>query len=107
MQKWETKMTASERRILVTDFVGKAMQDVTSPTYEGMRIGSFERTGCLITLLSNNFHDQIHPQGLKPESFTAPSEVRAMAVVEQAELEDQHERAAALGEECCGTGISA
>ena len=93
LQIWETKMTAGERRILVTDFVGnKVTQDVMSPAYEGMRIGRFERAGCLITLLSNNFHDQkIHLQVLKSGSFTVPSEVRAMTVVEQAELEGQHE----------------
>ena len=64
------------------------MQDVMSPVYEGMIIRCFERTNCLITLLSNNSHDQkICQQGLKLGSLTVPSEVRAMTVVEKAELE--------------------
>ena len=58
MEKWESKMTAGERRILSIGFLGKAMRKVMTQEYEAMRVGCFERTGCLLTLIANNEHDQ-------------------------------------------------
>jgi DDE superfamily endonuclease. len=51
MSKWETKMTASERQILITRLVGAAMKHVMAPGQDSMRISAFERTGCLIRVV--------------------------------------------------------
>ena len=43
--------------------------------YEAMRVGCFERTGCLLTLIANNEHDKrIKPQGMMAGSFTVPTQ---------------------------------
>ena len=55
-------MSAGERRILITTLVGQAMQSIMSE--DSLRVGAFERTGCLITLLMSKEHDnKIRPQG--------------------------------------------
>ena len=68
MEKWwESKIIAGERRILVSIwFLGKAMRKVMTQEYEAMKVGCFERTGCLLsTLIANNEHDhRIKPQGM-------------------------------------------
>ena len=75
MEKWESKMTAGERRILSIGFLGKAMRKVMTQEYEAIRVGCFERTGCLLTLVANNEHDQrIKPQGMMTGSFTVPTQ---------------------------------
>lgn len=58
LEKWEANMTAMERRILITNQVGDAMTYVMSEEQDHMRVGCFERTGCLITLLANEEHDK-------------------------------------------------
>jgi hypothetical protein len=73
MSKWETKMIAAERRILITKLVGDAMKDVMAPGQDSMRISAFERTGCFITFLVNDLHDnKIRPHGTKSGSFKVP-----------------------------------
>ena len=68
-------MTAGERRILSIGFLGKAMRKVMTQEYEAIRVGCFERTGCLLTLVANNEHDQrIKPQGMMTGSFTVPTQ---------------------------------
>ena len=62
LMKWEAKMSAGERRILITKLVGQAMQSIMSADL--LRVGAFERTGCLITLLISKDNDKkIRPQG--------------------------------------------
>ena len=40
-----------------------------------MQVGCFERTGCLLTLIANNEHNQrIKPQGMMTGSFTLPTQ---------------------------------
>jgi len=66
-------MIAAERRILITKLVGDAMKYVMAPGQDSMRINAFERTGCLITFLVNDLHDnKIRPQGTKSGSFKVP-----------------------------------
>ena len=98
MERWEATMTAGERRILSIGFVADAMRMVMEAEYDAMRIGCFERTGCLMTLIPNEAHDnRIHPQGMNPNSFTIPSQ-RIAGAEEQAndDIEDQDEEAAAV-----------
>ena len=73
LRKWESKMTASERRILITWWVAKGMDFIMHEDQEGMRVGCFERTGCLITfLVSDEYDKKIRPQGIEPGSFDVP-----------------------------------
>ena len=74
LESWESNMTASERRILTTKFIAKAMGEVMSEENVDMRRKAFEKTGCLITWLPNDLHDEkICPQGLKKEMFMVPT----------------------------------
>ena len=58
IERWESKMTAGERRILSIGFLDKAMWKVMTQEHETMRVGCFERTGCLLTFIANHEHDQ-------------------------------------------------
>ena len=53
MAVWEGKMTACERHIHITFFVSKAIDYVMDSAMERTRVGCFESTGCLITMLPN------------------------------------------------------
>ena len=66
-------MISCERPILTTVFVSKDLDYVTESAVESMQVGSFERTGCPITMLPNDVHDsKINPQGIHIGSFTVP-----------------------------------
>ena len=103
MEKWESKMTAGERRILSIGVLGKAMRKVMTQEYEAMRVGCFERTGCLLTLIANNEHDQrIKPQGMMTGSFTVPTQSVAVGGDNEDDENDivvQSAEEAALAEE--------
>ena len=74
LEKWESKMSASERRIVTTQFIGKAMNEVMSTENTEMRRRAFEKTGCLITWLPIATHDdKICPQGLEKGMFHVPT----------------------------------
>ena len=63
--KWESKMSAMERRILVTHLVARAQEYMMQPEIDSQRISCFERTGCLITTQVCPERDKkISPQGL-------------------------------------------
>ena len=97
-------MTAGERRILMTELVGKSVDHVLTPENDEMRVGCFERTGCLITMLPVDEMDaKIRPQGMEEGSFQIPK-TRALLdgeVVEQLSEGDvdTEEHVAALAEE--------
>ena len=75
MMKWEGKMTAGERRILITQLVGESMDYIMAPDQDKLRIGAFERTGCLITMaVSEELDKKIKPQGISPGSFEVPTD---------------------------------
>ena len=62
--KWEGKMTAMERRILVTHLVARAQEYMLSADQDDNRISCFKRTGCLITTQVCNRDAKIKPQGV-------------------------------------------
>ena len=63
--KWEGKMTAMERRILVTHLVARAQEYMLADEAQNKaRIGCFERTGCLITQVVTAADKLIQPQGV-------------------------------------------
>ena len=73
MSKWEGKMVAGERRILITKLFGNAVDHVLLPENDKMRVSCFERTGCLITMLPlEEFDAKIRPQGMEVGSFVVP-----------------------------------
>ena len=64
-------LSAKERRILTTQWVGNAYNKLKGPSYEHLIWRAFERTGCLIT--ADGSDDQkIKPEGL-PEYTVPPS----------------------------------
>ena len=65
MAKWEDKMTASERRVLINNIVAEA-NGVTMMN-NGVRVGFFLRTGCLLELTKSSNDDKIKPQGVTSE----------------------------------------
>ena len=56
-------MTASDRRILITDWVGEAFEELKKSDYDNMRKRCFEKTGCLLTADGSN-DDLVQPEGL-------------------------------------------
>ena len=62
--KWESKMTAMERRILISHLVARAQDEMPLPRNDKMQIGCFERTGCLITKKVCKKDALIKPQGI-------------------------------------------
>ena len=71
---WEGKLKASERRVMMTNFLASAMDKILSEEKKSVRIGSFRRTGCLIELHNRELaqpdrntkfsDDYIKPQGI-------------------------------------------
>ena len=101
MERWESKWTAAERRIMISKWVGNAMQFVMQPHNDSARIGAFERTGCLLTWIPNETYDlKIKPQGMPVGKFSIPTQSRASINVPQDVVPaPQNEEDAALGEE--------
>ena len=62
MEKWEGKMTVSERRVLINNFVTEATG--TTIKKDDLRIGCFECTGCLMHSTTSDADDKIRPQGV-------------------------------------------
>ena len=69
--KWEGKMTAMERRMLVTHLVARAQEYMLNEDRDRQQIPYFERTGCLITTEVCGKDVLIKPQGVTV-SFIVP-----------------------------------
>ena len=64
--------TASDKRILVTKWVGDAWRKLNNVKYDAMRRRFFEKTGCLLTATGE--HDElVQPEGLPNYQVPAPS----------------------------------
>ena len=48
LDEWEGKLSASDRRVMMTNFLATAMDTILSEEKKEVCIGSFLRTGCLI-----------------------------------------------------------
>ena len=73
LAKWEQRMTAAQRRVLVIHFVANTNAMMLSEEKDSLRIGCFERTGCLITHAVDDEKDsKIRPQGVTVP-FTVPT----------------------------------
>ena len=64
-------LNASMRRILITQWVGKAHRRLQDPKYDHFRRNCFERTGCLMTADGSEDH-KINPEGLPGYKPMAP-----------------------------------
>ena len=74
-ERWEAnKITASEKRILMTWVFGESYQELCGPKYKKMRATAFQRGGCALTLTGVNDHTVI------PEGFASPLELELPGV---------------------------
>ena len=91
-------MTVSERYILTSTLVGKAMSEVMDTSKEGVCVTCFERTGFLITVIANETHDSnIRTQVMEKVTFPIPIEpVISLDLVEKPEGQSEEE---AMGSE--------
>ena len=92
VDKWmghSKNLSASDRRILITQWVGEAYEKINSPDYDHFRWRCFQKTGCLIT--ANGSEDkEISPEGLEnyevipPLPMPGPNDIPAVEVPEAA-----------------------
>ena len=96
--KWygTESFTASERRVLLTKWIGDAYRKLIDGKWDSFRNRMFEKTGCLITA-DGSGDSQIQPEGLKdyqvppPAFIPADSTLPIAMEVESQELEDEFE----------------
>ena len=56
-------------------FLGKATRKVMTQEHEATRVGCFERTGFLLTLIASHEPEQsVKPQGMMTRSLTVPTQ---------------------------------
>ena len=67
------KFTASERRILITHWVGEGYRKLLNSTYDSYRWRLFQKTGCLLTADGSDDH-LVQPEGLSDYSVPPPAE---------------------------------
>lgn len=66
LELWHDKISAKQRRVLMTKWTAEAWKELTADKLFFMKL--FERTGCLITADGSD-DDKIRPQALEPYSF--------------------------------------
>ena len=81
----DNQFTASERRILMTHWVGEAYNALVDERYERFRRESFERTGCLLTA-DGSGDGLVRPEGLPgykvpPTSIIEPTAQPAVSSI--------------------------
>ena len=72
LEKWESAMTAGERRVLTSNFVARANKECLAE--DDKRIGCFRRCGALLTLDGSD-DDLIKPQGCTKPPLKIPETV--------------------------------
>ena len=65
--KWHRTISAKERRILMTKFVGQTWEELNED-YSEMRRKFFQKTGCLMTADGTD-DDKIQPEGFVNYNF--------------------------------------
>ena len=77
--RWETKITVSERRVLVFYLIGEANENILKEDNDEIRVGCFRRTGYLITAKVDEELDRvIKSQGVTVDFINLTTlEVRA------------------------------
>ena len=74
IDKWycESIFSASEKRILITNWVGNAYRTICSSKYDNLRCRLFQKTGTLITADGSD-DERIQPEGLLDYKVPPPS----------------------------------
>ena len=67
----ENTLTAMQRRILITQWVGKAWQTLCGSEYDNLRKRCWEKTGCLMTA-GGSEDDKVTPEGLPSYKIPPP-----------------------------------
>ena len=73
--KWygvDNKFAASDRRILITHWVGEAYQSLLDKKYDSFQHRLFEKTGCLLTTDGCDDH-LVQPEGLPDYKIPPPT----------------------------------
>ena len=70
--------SASERRILITHWVGDAWNTLSGPDYDHLRQRCWEKTGCLMTA-DGSEDDKITPEGLPNYRVPPPADYLPVA----------------------------
>ena len=93
MPRWENTMKATERSILATNILEKAMSEVMDTSKEVLHVACFEHTGFLITVIGNETNDsKIRPYGMEKMIFCIPKEpVISLNLVEVTERQSEEE----------------
>ena len=93
IERWvgnqDRSFTASDRRILLTHWVGEAHRIIAKPIFDSVRLRCFQKTGCLITADGSD-DEKIKPEGLEacyivppPLSITLPTEQVQLKVIKK------------------------
>ena len=93
LDKWygaDSHITASEKRILITHWVGKAYRKLTSSRYDSFRWRMFGKTGCLITADASE-DGNIQPEGLSGYVMPPPPPLHWTLIPAQ-QLHQLHQR---------------
>ena len=67
----EKKLTCSDKRILITEWVGNAVDTLNHSNYDNFRWRCFEKTGILITA-DGSEDEKIQPEGLTDYKVPPP-----------------------------------
>ena len=94
IDKWygETVFSASDKRMLITRWVGKAYRKICDPKYDHLRYWLFGKTETLITADGSD-DDKIQPEGLPNYNVQPPSVIDASSAppVSGSSNEEEHD----------------
>lgn len=88
VERWignQNKFTASDRRILLTHWIGEAHRIIAKSVYDSVRFRCFQKTGCLITADGSD-DDKIKPEGLE-DCYVVPPPLSIKSPIEEAQFE--------------------
>jgi len=87
MERWESNISAMERRVLMTHLVDRAQKWILDDDQDKLRVGCFERTGLLLTWQQNLEKDKL----VRPQGMTAPFRIPTRAPDDSQELPESAE----------------
>lgn len=84
LEAWEDRLSAKDRRILMTNLLAGAMSTILSDEKKNVRIGSFARTGCLIELANRRLSDGTSTDDvIKPQGLTGKYSIPSLNIVDE------------------------
>jgi hypothetical protein len=93
LQRWEDgSLTASDRRVLITMWLGQAWDNLQcKPGFSSRIRRYFQKTGCLLTA-NDSDDNKLQPQGTSGYSFVSDSVSHADSDIESEDSDDVRER---------------